>query len=143
MDPKIWGRNFWTSMIHVAQVYPEQPSSKDQRNYLLYYTIIGEILPCYACRTNYQKHLIKNPIQLQSRQALLNWLHLIYNQTLIENRRSEISYQDFIKKHVQRTSQFSNQRVLWLVILLILVAIVLGYYYFVYRKYSFPLVLRR
>lgn len=129
-------------MIHVAQVYPEQPSRQDQQNYGIYYTVLGKVLPCYSCRKNYQQHLKKYPIQLQSRQALLKWLHLIHNQTLIQSKKPEITYSQFINKYLVK-AQDGQRRTRWLIILLILVTIAVGYYYLVYRKYSFPLSPRR
>lgn len=140
MDPKIWGRSLWASLIYIAQVYPENPTPKDKQNYGLFFITVGKVLPCYACQKNYATHLQSLPIQLRSKTALLDWLHKLHNKTLEQMGRPNLSYADFLNKYIGQNTKsiFSNK---CLLILLILAGIALGYYYFFYKKRSRPFVL--
>jgi len=144
MDPKIWGRNMWTSMVHIAQVYPTNPTNNDINNYKIYYTSIANVLPCEICRGNYRNHLTNLPIRLESKQALLDWLYRIHNQTLIQQNRPQISYLEFMNKYsgkVGYTNSNKTQKVL--IVLIILAIIASGSYYYVYKKGNSRPYLRR
>ena len=41
----------------------------------------------------------ENPIQLETRVALVKWLHNIHNLVNIKNGKEEFSYEDFIEKY--------------------------------------------
>ncbi len=145
MDPKIWGKPMWSSLLNIAKVYPERPSSSDMNNYKIFFTILGSVLPCYACRKNYKNHLRKIPIQLQSRESLIKWLHKIYNQTQLESKKKEVTLKKFFNKYSTTSSGFfswlpSSRNII--ILMVILTIIFVAYYYFVYKRYSVPFFLR-
>lgn len=143
MDPKIWGGPLWKSLINIAKVYPLQPTINDKNYYRIFFTSLAYVLPCFSCRKNYQKHLAQIPIQLESRNQLLNWLHQIYNQTLINMKKPEVSYQQFINKYSDSSSISLLPNRKNIIILLLLLTLIFGvYYYFFYGRYNFPFSLR-
>jgi len=138
MDPKVWGRNMWTTMLNVAKVYPDNPNQQEKNNYKIYYTIIKDILPCYTCRINYAKHLEALPIQLNNRRNLLSWLHQIHNKTLHDMNRKELIYNEFINKYDTTMSSSDISLSPKMIMLMILVIIAGGYYYYVGNRRSVP-----
>lgn len=133
MDPKIWGRNMWTNMVHVAQAFPLNPTNQDRKNYQTFYLIIKDILPCYACRQNYARHLKELPVNTSSRNNLLQWLHQLHNKTLRQMKRSELTYEKFIQKYdnSQSSNSTSKSRLIFIFILLVVIFVV--YYYYMDR----------
>lgn len=126
LDPKIWGRNMWTSLVHVAMGYPVAGGTSDQvRNYQVFFTSLGFVLPCEKCQLNYQKHIKEKPIDLSSRDALLGWLHWVYNQTLVESGQSMISKAQFLAKY-QNPAQTGFALLNWWVVLIVLLLV--GYF---------------
>lgn len=148
MDPKIWGEPMWMSMINVAKVYPvKNPTNEDMTYYKIFYSSLGYVLPCYKCRKNFQKHILSNPIQLDDRQSLLNWIHRMYNQVREQLGLKPTSYESFISKYTTPTLSESISGFLpsyrnACIFLIILTLISVIYYYFVYNEYYFPFSLK-
>ena len=147
MDPKVWGAPLWTSIINIAKVYPIKPTNEDMTYYKIFFTGLGYVLPCFKCRKNYQKHIQSNPIQLTNRQALLDWVHRIYNQTREQSGLKPTSYDHFIYKYTTPSLTESMSGFLpsfrnSLIFLIILALIFAIYYYFVYTEYYFPFSLK-
>ena len=140
MDPKIWGRYLWTSMIHIAQVYPIQPTKTDIQNYGSFFTSIGNVLPCEICRDNYHRHLKNIPINLNSRNDLLHWLHQVHNQTLLAQNRPQITFTEFLNKYNVSPSPYNLKNIIFFTLLILIVLI--SYYYF-YKRGNSPSYLRR
>lgn len=87
MEPKIWGKYFWTTIHLVALGYPDTPSHTDAENYKHFYMNFWKVLPCYSCSENYKKHLEELPIDqfLKDNTTLFKWtveLHNIVNKEL-------------------------------------------------------------
>jgi len=134
MDPKVWGRNMWTTMVHIAQVYPVNPNNNDISNYNIFYTSIANVLPCEICRVNYSRHLANVPIRLESKHALLDWLYRIHNQTLIQQKRPQISYTEFMNKYSGKVGYGTSNSTKTIIVLIILAIIASGSYYYFYKK---------
>lgn len=139
MDPKIWGNNLWISLIHIAQGYPDNPDQVIQNQYNVFLNYLSYVLPCASCQINYKNHLKESPPDLRNSETLLHWLHQIYNRTLIQQGRKEVTFIEFMTKHgANNTSTSSNfsfftQRQL-LIIMLVLALIFAGYCYYANKK---------
>ena len=138
MDPKIWGRSMWQSMIHIAQAYPQQPTEQQKNQYGLFYLNLANVLPCYSCQKNYQKHLNRLPIKLSNRDSLLKWIHQIHNLTLIDMNRSTINFTDFINKYTSQPSMLN--KIAKIILFLSILAIA---YYFLRGRYNSGNFVRR
>ena len=139
MDPKIWGRPLWESLIYIAKGYPENPKPVQRGQYSLFFRSLGFTLPCYSCRENYASHLKAEPIQLDSRDDLIHWLHRIHNLTLTQMNRKTTSFDEFINKYTSPIHELGR----CFFMILILVAIAVGCYYFFYKKHNRPFFLVR
>lgn len=88
MEPKIWGKYFWTTLHVIALGYPDQPSETDKTNYKTFYTTFWKVIPCQKCADNYIRHLDELPPieeHLTDSNALFKWtvdLHNVVNKEL-------------------------------------------------------------
>lgn len=82
VNPKIWGRSAWIFLISTVADYPDNPNVDMQYNYNRYFLHLKWVLPCDVCRSNYEDHFRKWPIDqyLKSRAALFRWIMIIYNE---------------------------------------------------------------
>jgi len=120
-------------MIYIAQGYPEaSPDYQIKQQYNKFYSDLGKVLPCENCQENYQKHISQHPPDLSGRQALLDWLYHIHNQTLIDQNRAPLPSTDsFINKYTNGNTASSSKPIL---IILALVALALAAYYLARRR---------
>jgi hypothetical protein len=96
MEPKVWGKYFWTTLHLAALGYPDVPSAEDKANYKQFFSNFWKVLPCYKCSVNYKRHLQELPIDdyLTDNLSLFQWtvdLHNIVNRELGKN---EVSYEE-------------------------------------------------
>ena len=84
---KIWGSPMWFSLFCIALGYPyaiddNNPKHKTKRNdYKIFFTYIGQVLPCKYCRDSYVEFIKTRPIDnsLENRKDLAKWLYDIKN----------------------------------------------------------------
>jgi hypothetical protein len=85
MQTRVWGPAGWLYLHSIAQHYPHHPDTSQKRNYLEFFKMIGNVLPCRYCRESYQKFITEQDTLLQlsvmeNRQTLSKWLYLIHNK---------------------------------------------------------------
>lgn len=90
MQPDIWGQYLWKSIHFIALGYPEHPTHDDISKYRIFFTILGDVIPCLKCSINYKKHLQELPIEkyMYNKDSLFEWtvkLHNIVNMELNKN----------------------------------------------------------
>jgi predicted PurR-regulated permease PerM len=138
MDPKIWGPPMWTSLLNIAKGFPQFPNEKQEKQYLVFFTTLGYVLPCETCKSNYQSHIKQLPPNTSSQEALKHWLHQVYNLTLKDQNRKFVSYEDFISRYGGQSGGSLLSNIIpsksSLTLLVILIVIALGYYYLVHKK---------
>lgn len=80
-QPSLWGRPTWMFLYCVVKTFPEQPSTRQKREYLLFFHSISSILPCKLCRRHYRQWLRRHPIEdhLGCSEQLEAWLLDLHN----------------------------------------------------------------
>jgi hypothetical protein len=136
MNPRVWGRSVWTSLIYIAQGFPDDPTEEDKKIYFNFFNNIGNVLPCHSCKINYSKHISDLPPDVSSRTNLLAWFHQLHNKTLQQMNRKTISYEGFLKKYVGGDNAQSFNYANISIGLLVLLAVVAGIYFVLYKKGS-------
>lgn len=148
MDPRIWGKNMWTSLIHIAQGFPERPSAEERKYYTIFYTVLGQVLPCHRCQVNFQNHIAGNPPNVTNRDSLLTWLWSIYNLTLKDQDRPDVSFKTFMETHVMdckekkgsiTNGEFWSQQLVMCAVVVVILWLV---YRYLYRTGKLPAFLR-
>ena len=91
-----WGRFFWTT-IHVAALgFPDVATDTVRQKYKVFYTSIGDVLPCSKCRANYSQHFQELPIDffLVDKNTLFAWTVKLHNIVNVQTRKKEWSIED-------------------------------------------------
>ena len=85
MQTRVWGPAGWIFLHSTAQNYPWKPTTTQQKKYLAFFKLIGNILPCRYCRESYQDFINEPDTKLdldvlKNRKSLVTWLYLIHNK---------------------------------------------------------------
>ncbi len=95
-----WGPIGWAFIHSIVMGYPaKNPSLENKSQYKTFFENMGNILPCYWCRKNYEKNLKTLPIDsyLDSRKKLALWAYKIHNMVndelgVPQNKRPTFDY---------------------------------------------------
>ncbi len=89
MDTRFWGPPGWKLLHQIAYQYPENPTPEEKLNYGIFYSNLGNVLPCKYCRNSFTKYHNHLPVHglLDSRKKLTEWVYLIHNKVNGKLRR--------------------------------------------------------
>jgi hypothetical protein len=76
---EFWGPSTWRAMHSIAYTAPERPSIEEQRQFVDFFRLLGDVLPCPSCRVHYQKYMSEHPIDASSREALVQWVYDLHD----------------------------------------------------------------
>lgn len=95
MRPKLWGSDTWQAMHYIAMGYPtSSPSPSVRASYAMFFRVIGDVLPCGKCSSNYARHFADAPVELalDSRDDLFKWTVDLHNTVNLEQGKRPMSY---------------------------------------------------
>lgn len=105
LDPYCFGPPGWHFLHSVAAGYPEKDVSVDiKEQYRIFFTMVGNVLPCETCRVNYVNNLKRLPIEefLDTRKDLSYWIYQIHNFVNEETGKNvNISFDDVYEKYTR------------------------------------------
>ena len=133
MEPKIWGPHAWIFLHTITLNYPENPNQIEKQNYKSFFESLSKILPCDNCREHYSENIENIPIDLQSRESLVQWLFTIHNKVNQKNNKQLVNYDDFINQYSELYNQKDKNYILYTILLLI--AIILFIIYIVTKHF--------
>jgi FAD-linked sulfhydryl oxidase len=125
---KDWGVPMWKTIHYVAASYPKEPSNGDKTNYALFYTTIGDVIPCKPCREHYKKMLEDYPLNdtvLQNQDTLFSWTVFIHNQVNIRLGKRAVSLDEAKKLYYSSSKESRGYGMMKYIILIILILITL------------------
>ncbi len=137
MNPTIWGPPAWDFLHTVTFNYPDNPTSYEMQQAALFFTSLGDLLPCVICQQHYKKNLEKYPIRMAviNRNNLVSWLINIHNEVNIILGKRVYSVQEVISDYNNKIGGSGNNKVkgggkkyLFIYLIVLLVLIVLVYY---------------
>jgi hypothetical protein len=81
----IWGPPSWKFLHCVTFGYPVDPDLDKKNEYKQFFTLVGGILPCGACRESYKSFIKDGDTELtdevmKNRTTLSEWLYKIHNR---------------------------------------------------------------
>lgn len=80
-----WGPAMWMILHMVSMNYPILPSDQERYEYSTWFKLVGSILPCGACRDNFNKSLIilgfDINVDMKSRETFSRFVHLLHTYT--------------------------------------------------------------
>lgn len=104
MDPELWGPDAWTFIHSVALTYPVDPTMTQKEGYRKFFTSLVDVLPCSICGKNYERHLVKHPLEqaLKSRTTLFRWSVDMHNEVNLLNGKKIVSYDEALALLTER-----------------------------------------
>lgn len=129
MNKNIWGPSGWLFMHSISFQYPENPTEEDKNNYRVFFESLKNTIPCPKCREHYSENLKQKPIQLNTRDELIQWVIDIHNEVNEKNSKKIYSRQEVEKLYSSKynysieknESIESNMNMLLIVILIFLI----------------------
>ena len=85
MQTRVWGPGGWLFLHSIAQNYPWEPDTQKKEDYLQFFRLVGNVLPCRYCRESYQDFIKQSGTELnfsvmKDRKTLTTWLYNIHNK---------------------------------------------------------------
>lgn len=94
---KIWGQPSWETFHSIQFGYPIKPTETQKKEYFIFFTFFGKVLPCIFCRNSYQEFTDLNgdcPLTMEvmeSRETLTKWGFRLHNRV---NEKLGVDYGD-------------------------------------------------
>lgn len=79
-DSKELGRSTWTFLHTTAAYLPETPTEQEKHQFSSLLTAVSHLYPCRNCADHLQAYLQVNPIPLQSKASISQWLCTFHNE---------------------------------------------------------------
>ena len=129
MNKNIWGPSGWLFMHSISFQYPEYPTEEDKNNYKVFFESLKNTIPCPKCREHYSENLKQKPIQLNSRDELIQWVIDIHNEVNEKNSKKIYSRQEVEKLYLSKynysikenSTENSSMNMLLIIILIFLI----------------------
>ena len=128
MKPEIWGPHAWMFLHSVTLEYPENPTSEDKQNMILFINSLGNVLPCHKCRNNFKIHLEKYPLNenvLLTKKNLVKWLIDIHNCVNGIKKCKELSYDEALEALLNNYDTNKNTSMIWIYIFILILFIII------------------
>lgn len=108
MITKIWGSAGWLFNHTVTFGFPLQPTDQQREDYLAYFRLLGEVLPCGYCRDSYRRFIEEPDTRLdrrvvENRETLTRWFYQIHEKV---NRKLGLRYLITFADVVRRYESF-------------------------------------
>lgn len=82
-NTKVWGPCLWTFLHIISFNYPTCPTDEQKHHYYKFIKCLGHILPCKACRDNYEKNLkelgFSKKKHLHNRETLARFMYDLHS----------------------------------------------------------------
>lgn len=129
MNKNIWGPSGWLFMHSISFQYPEYPTEEDKNNYKVFFESLKNTIPCPKCREHYSENLKQKPIQLNSRDELIQWVIDIHNEVNKKNSKKIYSRKEVEKLYLSKynysikenLTENSSMNMLLIIILIFLI----------------------
>lgn len=101
---KIWGPPGWTFLHAITAGYPLNPSNENKKDFLEFFTNVGNVLPCRFCRESYKKFIENGKTKLtydclESRNTFVQWFIDIHDAV---NNKLDIQYASNCQEKIDR-----------------------------------------
>uniref|UniRef100_A0A0N4ZLU4 Sulfhydryl oxidase n=1 Tax=Parastrongyloides trichosuri TaxID=131310 RepID=A0A0N4ZLU4_PARTI len=80
VDKDELGRSTWKLLHTISVYYPDKPSDKNKEDVKKTIESLAEVYPCNHCAEDFRKDIKENPIKLESRNELANWMCEVHNR---------------------------------------------------------------
>lgn len=99
----IWGPALWHSLHTISFNYPIKPTNNDIENYYNFFIGLKNVLPCKACRINYENNLKKlkfSKNDLKNREKISRFIYKLHEQVNTDiGKKSGLTYNNVKEKY--------------------------------------------
>lgn len=95
--PDTWGPVVWHALHYITLGYPNNPSEDKKQKYKMFFSLLGDVLPCSVCANHFNENLVKMPLSdevLKNKESLIKWLIDFHNIVNEMNKKPIIKYED-------------------------------------------------
>jgi hypothetical protein len=77
--PSCWGQVMWHTLHSIAMAYV--PTDQNKQQYFNFFTNLGYVLPCQACKTHYAQNVNTKTLMssLDTQEGLFRWVYDLHN----------------------------------------------------------------
>ena len=105
--PAAWGPHGWKFIHYITLGYPNNPTEETKNNYLKFFNMLKNVIPCSICGNNYKSHLLEFPLTeeiLNDKQAFINWGITMHNLVNISTNKKEYSYEEGLQEIIKNST---------------------------------------
>jgi hypothetical protein len=140
LNPKIWGPHYWFVLHTIAVGYPLKPNIILKKKMYDFIHNLPILLPIDDIGNNFSKFLNKYPVTpyLDSRNALMRWVHFIHNKINISLNKKTITFEESMTLYYEhykpkeiklKKIRFYQEKKTFLILLIISLLIAIYLYY--------------
>lgn len=136
--PDVWGPHGWKFIHYITLGYPYNPTESDKKEYKLFFSLLGSVIPCSICGNNYIEHLKIKPLTdevLSNKQKFIEWGINMHNLVNMENHKKVLTYEDGMNKildcsgdckYIEKMDNSDNSKnFIYIIVISILICIIL------------------
>jgi hypothetical protein len=130
MEPTIWGSHGWNFIHNIALGYDDKYNYQQKSNYINFFNILGDVIPCEKCSKHYKDYIIKNPPNINNKDSLFKWTVDIHNNVNKILNKKQISYKEAYNIWLNKkkyNNNFINYKQIINIILLLILSILIFY----------------
>jgi len=103
LDPKIWGPHYWFFLHTLALSYPHHPNSITKKKYYELIQNLPIFMPVDEIGKDFELLLTDYPVTayLDSREALIKWMHFIHNKINEKLEKPKIGLNEFYNNYYE------------------------------------------
>tara|TARA_B000000477_G_C6084250_1_gene224633 strand:+ start:214 stop:633 length:420 start_codon:yes stop_codon:yes gene_type:complete len=128
MDPEKWGYHGWYFIHNIALGYDETFSYQKKQNYINFFNVISDVIPCEKCSKHYKEYILKNPPNIKNKDSLFKWTVDIHNNVNKILNKDQISYNKaydiWLDKKINTKNTINNKFILNIILLFILILLI-------------------
>jgi hypothetical protein len=103
LDPSVWGPHYWFFLHTLAITYPHHPNAITKKKYYELIQNLPLFIPVESIAKDFENLLESYPITayLDSRDALVKWMHFIHNKINEKLEKPKITLNDFYFRYYE------------------------------------------
>ena len=130
MDAAVWGPHAWCFIHSLTLAYPKNPTDKEKKSTIQFFTSLKDILPCDLCKTHYRNNIDDSELAeaVTTRKKLIEWAIALHNKVNIELGKRIYTKAEVIDYYKTKYT-YSCVKYLPLIIVLLFVIVLLATFF--------------
>lgn len=129
MNPEKWGYHGWHFIHNIALGYDETFSYQKKKNYIIFFDVISDVIPCEKCSKHYKEYILKNPPNIKNKDSLFKWTVDIHNNVNKILNKDQISYDKayniWLDEKINTKNTINNKIIFNIILLFILILLII------------------